>query len=344
MRNNRVSASLAKVSRRQFTAGALLAATAAGMPVWVKAADSKTIAVLFDGLTSEFLVSGMEAMEQDLRSRGYEMLQAISNRDDNVQFEQVKAMIARKVDGIVIFHTDSNAVIPAIRAANEANVPMVHFNRPPAESDAYSVAVVADNRGISKDTVQYMVDIARKQGGKYKAAVLIGDLGDVNALGRRDGFFDAVDQAKDVVEVVARIPTEWKVDKTFAGLTNALQANPDINFLFAGSDFMIPVVEQVLTPLDKWHPTGHPNHVLFGAFDGDSGAYAALESRHLDADGVQDLFFEAKAAVDLVLEIAGGKRPDKIFPDPGFAITQANMAEVRDRMWGYHQWKKKNSG
>ena len=57
---------------------------------------------------------------------------------------QVRAMIEREVDGILIIQTDANAVIPAIRAANEAGIPMVHFNRPPAESDAYSVAIQAD--------------------------------------------------------------------------------------------------------------------------------------------------------------------------------------------------------
>jgi ABC-type sugar transport system substrate-binding protein len=330
-------------NRRQFTLGMLVAATAASVPIWVKAEGTKTIAVLFDGLTTEFLVAGMEAIQADLKSRGFQMLQAISNRDDNVQFEQVKSMIARKVDGIIIFQTDSNAVIPAIRAANAANVPIVHFNRPPAESDAYSVAVVADNRGISKATVQAMVDKARASGRKYKAAILIGDLGDVNALGRRDGFTDAVTPAADIIEVVARIPTEWSVDKTFAGLTNAMQANPDIDFLFAGSDFMIPIVQQVLTPLDKWHPAGDPKHVLFGSFDGDSGAYAALESKHLDADGVQDLFFEAKSAVDLVLAIGAGQKPAKIFNDPGLTVTQDNLTSVRDRMWGYSQWKKKHA-
>jgi ABC-type sugar transport system substrate-binding protein len=334
------------VAMRRFATSALLAAGlvtgGAWAPAPVRAADTKTIAVMFDGLTSEFLVAGMEAIEGDLKKRGYTMIQQISNRDQNVQLEQVKAMIAKKVNGIIIFPTDANGVIPAIRAANAANVPMVHFNRQPADSTAYSPAVVADNRTITKATVQYMVDQARKTGKKYKAAILIGDLGDVNALGRRDGFFDAVDAAKDVVEVVARIPTEWNADKAFAGLTNAMQANPDINFLFASSDFMFPLIEQVLKPLNKWHPVGHADHVILGGFDGDSGAYNLLHSKYLDADGVQDLFFEAAAAADAIDKMNSGGKPAKIIPDPGFSITQANLDQVKERMWGYTQWLKKN--
>ena len=234
------------LTRRAFTVGSLLAAGTAGMPVFVRAEGSKTVALLFDSLVSPFWVSGIEIMRQKAKAKGWTTLENISNFDDNKQFEQVKAMIARKVDGILIIQTDAKAVIPAIRAANAANIPMVHFNRPPAKSDAYSVAIQADNRKIMQNTVQFLVDEAKQKGGSYKACILIGDLGDVNAIQRRDGFFDIVNQHKDMIEVVARVATEWNADKAFAGLTNALQANPDINFLVTSSDFMHPQIEQVL--------------------------------------------------------------------------------------------------
>lgn len=324
------------ISRRTFTIGAMLAAGTAGWPAFVKAQDAKTIAVLFDGLYSPFWVAGLDAIKRDLESRGFEMVQAISGQDDNRQFEQVKSMLARNVDGIIIVQTDSNAVIPAIRAANEAGVPMVHFNRPPAESDAKSVTVLADNRRITRETVQHMVDVARERGGTYKAAILIGDLGDPNAVNRRDGFFDIVDQHQDIIEVVARIPTEWNADRAFSGLTNAFQANPDINFLFTSSDFMFPQIVQVMQVAGKLHPIDSPDHVIFGGFDGDATAYKLMEDKLLDADGVQDLFYEAELAVNAIVDLQAGKEVEPVLLDPGFAITQANLEERREDMWGYH--------
>src|SRR5215212_9961346 len=157
-----------RLTRRDFTIGSVLAVAAAGMPVFVKAAGDKTVALLFDSLVSPFWVSGIEIMRAKAKENGWETLENISNFDDNKQFEQVKAMIARKVDGILIIQTDSKAVIPANRAANQAGIPMVHFNRPPAASDAYSVAIQADNRKIMADTVTFLVDEAKRIGGKYK--------------------------------------------------------------------------------------------------------------------------------------------------------------------------------
>jgi Periplasmic binding protein domain len=104
--------------------------------------------------------------------------------------------------------------------------------------------------------------------GKYEAAILIGDLGDQNAIQRRDGFFDVFDKNKDSIQVVARISTEWNADKAFAGLVNALQANPGINFLVTSSDFLHPQIEQALKGAGKWKKRGEQGHVVFGGFGG----------------------------------------------------------------------------
>lgn len=332
------------LTRRDFTVGTLTAlAAASGLTVAVRAQGTKTIAVLFDGLYSEFWVAGIQIIREDLKKRGFEIMEAISDQDDNKQFEQVRAAITRKVDGIIIVQTDSNAVIPAIKAANDANIPMVHFNRPPAESDAFSVAIQADNQKIARDAVAYACEVAKASGKKHQAAILIGDLGDPNAIQRRDGFQEAVDANPDVIEVVAKIPTEWNADTAFAGLTNALQANPDISLLFTSSDFLIPQIQQALKTADKWYPVGDEKHVIFAGFDGFPAAYALMKDGYMDSCGVQNLFYETELAIQAILDLQEGKKVDKLLIDPGFAITQKNMEEKKEEMWGYVLWKEKNA-
>jgi ABC-type sugar transport system substrate-binding protein len=328
------------VSRRTFTLGSLLAAGAAGLPVVAKA-DVKTIAIMFDSLQSPFWVSSLAVLKQKVKERGWEALETISNLDDNKQFEQVQSMIQRKVDGILIVPTDNKATIPAIREANKAKVPMVYFNRPPAASDAVSVAVQADNRAIMRATVEALVAEARKLGGKYQACLMIGDLGDQNAVQRRDGFFDVIDKNKDIIEVVARVATEWNLDKAFAGLTNALQANPGINFLQISSDFMIPQMQQALTIAKKWKKVGEPGHVLFGGFDGDEGAYQVLQDGYMDVDGVQNIYYESDLALDALKRMNAGETLPKLLLDPGLVISHDSLMQDRDKMWGYAVWKAK---
>jgi ABC-type sugar transport system substrate-binding protein len=302
-----------------------------------------TVGVSFETLQTEYWVAGFEAIKRELKERNIQVLEAIADGDANRQLEQINNFIVRKVDGIIAVPKDAKTIIPMIKAANAANIPIVLYNRPAEQAEAKSVAVVADNYAITKATVEYMCEQAKRSGRKYKAAILIGDLGDINAVGRRDGFENAVKAYEDVVEVVARIPTEWNGEKARAGVTNALQANPDINFIFTSSDFMLPPIIQALKEAGKYKKIGEEGHVLLGGFDGDATAYQMLVDGYLDADGVQDVYFESEAAVQAVLDLSVGKEvPAKIL-DQGFVIHQGNLQEMAGKMWGA-QAKKQVAG
>jgi inositol transport system substrate-binding protein len=293
-----------------------------------------TIGVSFETLQTEYWVAGFNAIKDELAKRHIRVLEAIADQDANRQLEQVKNFITRRVDGIIIVPKDASTIVPMIKEANAASIPMVLFNRPAAKSDARSVAVVADNFAITKATVQFMIQQARTTGRKHKAMVLIGDLGDINAAGRRDGFNAAVKDQPDLIEVVSEVPTEWNQEKAQAGVVNALQANPDISFIFTSSDFLFPSIVSALKSSGKYKKIGEDGHVILGGFDGDATAYQMLTDGFLDADGVQDVYFEAKACVDAVLDLKAGKQLPELIQDPGFIIHQENLKELASRMWG----------
>ncbi|MFN8094032.1 MAG: sugar ABC transporter substrate-binding protein [Vicinamibacteria bacterium] len=327
------------MTRSRAAAALLLTSLLAALPLACRgdhpaARGGLTIGVAFETLQTEFWVAALGAFEDEIRRRGGTMEQAIADGDANRQLDQVRSLIARRVDGIVLVPKDAKACLPIIRAANEAGIPIVLFNRPAEKSDLRSTAVVADNFALTKETVAYLVAQARKSGRKAKAMVLIGDLGDINAVGRRDGFDAAVAEAGDAVSVVARIPTEWNQEKAQAGLVNALQAHPDVDLVFASSDFLFPSVVSALQGAGRYRKAGEPGHVVLGGFDGDATAWRLLEEGYVDATGVQDVYFEARAALDALLDAKAGKPVPEIVRDPGFVIHQGNRAEMAPRMWG----------
>lgn len=293
-----------------------------------------TIGVAFETLQTEYWVAGFEAIKAELAKRDLQVLEAIADQDANRQLQQVKNFITRKVDGIILVPKDAKTCIPMIKAANEAGIPIVLFNRPADKSDAKSVAVVADNPKLTQETVAFMVEQARKTGRKHKALVILGDLGDINAIGRRDGFEAAVKGHEDVVEVVARVPSEWNQEKAQAGVVNALQAHPEISFIFTSSDFLFPSIVSALKTAGKYRKIGEDGHVILGGFDGDATAYAMLKNGYLDATGVQDVYFEAQATVQALMDLRAGKPVPELILDPGFVIHQGNLAEMAPRMWG----------
>ena len=151
------------------------------------------VGIAFETLQTEYWIAGFDAIKAEARARGASVLEAVADGDTHRQLEQVRNFITRKVDGIILVPKDAQTCLPMIRAANAAKIPIVLFNRPADKSDAHSVAVVANNQMLAQETVAYLVSEARKTGRKHKAMILIGDLGDMNAIGRRDGFEAALE-------------------------------------------------------------------------------------------------------------------------------------------------------
>ena len=297
-------------------------------------AKKMTIGVAFETLQTEYWVAGFDAIKSELSKRDCAVLEAIADGDPNRQLQQVKNFITRRVDGIVLVPKDAKSCIPAIRAANDAKIPIVLFNRPAGETDAKSVAVQADNFQISKETVAYLVEQASKRGTKQKAMIVLGDLGDMNAIGRRDGFEAAIAGHNDTIEVVSRVPSEWNQEKAHAGVVNALQANPDISLIFTSSDFLLPSIVSALKAAGKYHKYDEKGHVILGGFDGDATAYQMLKDGYLDATGVQDVYFEATATVQAVLDLKAGKEVEPLIRDRGFVLHRDNREELASRTWG----------
>ena len=297
-------------------------------------AKKLAIGVAFETLQTEYWVAGFEAIRAELKKRDITMLEAVADGDASRQLQQVKNFITRGVDGVILVPKDAKTCIPMIRAANAAKIPIVLFNRPADKTDARFTAVVADNVKLTQETVAYMIEQAKKTGAKHKAMVVLGDVGDINAIGRRDGFDAALKGNESVLEVVARIPSEWNQEKAQAGVANALQANPDISFIFTSSDFLFPSITSALKAVGRYKKIGEPGHVILGGFDGDATAYQMLVDGYLDATGVQDVYYEAQQSVLSVVEQRSGKPAADLILDPGFVIHQGNLKEKSSRMWG----------
>lgn len=317
-------------------AGFLLLAVAG--PTRGVAADKKlTIAFSFQDLETEFWVAGHKAIIETLEHRGFKVIEKNAAKDANRQLEQVKSILTQKVDGIVIIPLDGEAAVTIGKLANQAGVPYAVFNRPPTNKEAKALVAVANNRKIAADAVEYMAMEAKKLGRKVTPAIMVGDLGDPNAVQRRQGFMDIIEKYPDLwTGKPIEIPTKWDSNVALANLQSAVQANPNIDFLFTSSDFLFPVIKSVLAPLDKWTKAGDAKHVLLGGVDGDKTACGLIRDGYLDATGVQDLFFEAKLVTDAIIEAvkSGEKTPEKWMDNPGFALTRGNYEKKHMDMWG----------
>jgi len=303
-----------------------------------------TICFAFQDLETEFWVAGHKAITETLGSKGIKVIEYNGNEDANRQLEQVKDCIAQKVDGIIIIPQDGESAVTIVGEANKAGIPIAVFNRPPSNKSNPAIVVVANNEAIAEAAVEHMAQEAKKLGRKVTPLIMVGDLGDPNAVGRRKGFFNVIEKYPDLFNKPIEVPTKWDAAVAQAGLENALQANPEVDFLFTSSDFMFPLIQGVLEQRGKWKPIGDPNHVIMGGLDGDVTACRLLKEKMIDSTGVQDLYFEAEATMNALLQAIalGEKTPENWINDPGFALTQANIDKREMDMWGCKLLAEKN--
>lgn len=302
--------------------------------------EELTIAFSFEDLETEFWVAAHEIITESLAEKGYKVIELNCQGDANKQLEQVNDALTQDIDGIIMIPVDGDTAVTVTASANEAEVPIVIFNRPPTSDEGNNITIVCDNRAAAEATVDYMVSEAQKKydetGEKLTPCILVGDLGDPNAIERKDGFYAAIEKAPEIFNEVIEVPTEWDTATCLANLQSAVQANPDIDFIYACSDFLFPTVQSVVEPLGKWQKIGDPNHIILGGLDGDGTAGKLIDEGYVDGTGAQDLFFETEQAIQALEEAieAGETQPDEVITDSGFALTQANLEEKRMDMWG----------
>jgi inositol transport system substrate-binding protein len=303
------------------------------------AQEGKTVCYAFQDLSTGFWVAGHSAIVKTLEKGGVKVVELNGGHDANRQLEQVKDCIAQGGNGIILTADDGDSGTVVVAAAQEADVPIATFNRPPSDMSK-GIIVVADNEAVARAAVDAMVEEARKKfaatGKKLTPLILMGDLADPNAVQRRAGFMNSIAKNPDLFGPPVEVATKWNSQTALAGLEAAMTADPSIDFIFTSSDFLFPTIQSVLEPLGKWKKAGEEGHVILGGLDGDDGACKLIKEGFVDSTGVQDVYLEAELALTGILEAikAGETQPNAVKLDPGFALSQANFGEMGDKTWG----------
>ncbi len=315
---------------------ATLALIAAGASL-ASGAQAANICFAFQDLETEFWVAGHKAITTTLTEAGHTVIEKNANEDANKQLEQVRDCIAQGVDGIIVIPQDGESAVTIVKEAQDADTPIAIFNRPPTDLSK-GIIVVADNATIAEAATDYVIGEALAKApadAKLNAVIIVGDLGDPNAVGRRDGFMAAVAKQADRINVI-EVASEWDAATALANLEAAVTATPQIDVMFTSSDFLFPTIRSVLEPRGMWKKAGEDGHIPLAGLDGDATACKLIKEGYVSATGVQDLYFEAESALNAILKAVedGSAQPNEVIADPGFALTQANLGEREMDMWG----------
>ena len=222
------------------------------------AQEGSTVCYAFQDLSTGFWVAGHGAIVKTLQDAGVEVVELNGGKDANRQLEQVKDCIAQGADGIILTADDGDSGSVVVAEAQESDVPIATFNRPPSDMSK-GIIVVADNEAVARAAVDAMVAEAQKKfdatGAKLKPLILMGDLADPNAVQRRAGFMNSSARIPTSSSRLSRSPPSGIPGGPGRARIRD-DRHPDIDFIFTSSDFLFPTIQSVLEPLGKWKKSG----------------------------------------------------------------------------------------
>ena len=307
----------------------------------VSPADAKPLKVGFSLDTKE---SSLEtAWETFLKSEGekqgraagleFEWTINVANADPARQAANIDDLITAGVDVIIARAFDSGAIGTSIKAAKEAGIPFVTFDR--GSSSGKPVAHVGgDSYDEARTTATAFAGILKAAGIHGKCVELQGMLTDMNAVSRSKAWNEVAKETGQY-ETILQVPTEWNPQLFLSGLTDALTAKPETNCVFAASDFAFPSIQAALEKAGRWAPTGQPKHMWLATQDLLAAAVKPMEEGYIDIATTWDAYSQAKEAVRVIIALKQGEDP-KCGPEgclaKGQLVTPATIATTKN-LW-----------
>ncbi|NNE92458.1 MAG: substrate-binding domain-containing protein [Verrucomicrobiales bacterium] len=224
------------------------------------------------------------AMKEEAAKHGYEVVYLSGDEDVTKQANQVQDFIAQGVDAIAINPCESKAIGPAIKAANEAGIPVFTFDIKCQDPDAQVVSHVGTNNYQGGQLAgDAMIEALGESGGE----ILILDFQSVESCQERvKGFKEVIgrfnaSRTEGKIEIVSELPGNGNREKGFAATETALQAHENLVGIFAIND---PSALGAVSALEK---AGKQDQVVVIGFDGELEGKKAIRDGKIYADPIQ---------------------------------------------------------
>ena len=278
-----------------------------GSAVTAQAQD--TLALVVSTLNNPFFVTLKEGAEAKAAELGYKLLVLDSQNDPAKELANVEDVLNKKIALMMINPTDSDAVRSAIRAANRKKVPVVTLDRGASSGKVVS-HVASDNvQGgmMAGDLVKDMLK------GKGKVVELQGVPGTSAARDRGDGFNKSI-KAASGIQVVASQTADFDRTKGLNVMENILQAQPEIDAVFAHNDEMALGAVKAIQAAKR--------DIIVVGFDGTDDAVKAVNEGSMLATVAQQAGKIGAIGVETADKILKGQAVAEYTPVPLKVITK----------------------
>ncbi|WP_373819586.1 ABC transporter substrate-binding protein [Glaesserella sp.] len=232
----------------------------------------------------------------------------------DAQVNMVDNAVNRGVAGIVLAASDPVALVPAVKKAYEAGIPVVMIDSGINNDQYYQSFLATDNRAAGKLAAEKLLE--KVKGGKV--AVMSFTQGAASAIERTGGFIDAV-KAKADYKIVGPYYSDSDMTKALNQTEDVLGSNPDIAAIFGANE---PTAVGMARAVKQ---KGFAGKIVAVGFDGNSDLQNFVRDGTLDGIVVQSSYQMGYKGVDTINRIIKGEKVEKVIDTGVVYVTKDNI-------------------
>lgn len=259
--------------------------------------DVKTIGAMYWSLNNNFMVFLKDNIEAQAKTLGYDVIAMDSESNTETELNNAEDLISRGVDAVIMVPMDSDASSNAVKLLNDANIPVITVDRSTTEGEVIT-SLATDNYAGGTKAGEFAI---KALSGEGKVVVLRGTLGTDLETQRYTGFIDAI--ADTNIEVIAEQSADFDRTTAFNTIENILQANPDIELVYAENDEMCLGVAKALESANR-------TDIMVIGFDGATETLEAIKDGKVTGTVFQQFALIGKEAVNICDKVFNGDTAD----------------------------------
>lgn len=310
-----------KFVARLFSLTALaLAASAAS------AASAGEIAVIVKTTNSTFWQNVNKGADSGLKEvKGHTMTFSGPASESAIaeQVNLVENAVNRKVAGIVLAPSDPDALVPAIKKAWEAKIPVVLIDSMVSDAGKsyYQSFLSTDNQLAGELCAKQLI---AKVGTTGKVAIMSYVAGAGSEIGRVGGFRKYI-ETHSKLQVVGPFYSQSQMATALNQTTDVLASNPDLKGIFGANEPTAVGMGRALLQ------AGKAGKVVAVGFDGNEDLQKFVKDGTLEATAVQGSYQMGELGVKTVANLIAGKKVDKVVDTGVVMVTKGNIDKPEAR-------------
>lgn len=237
-------------------------------------AEAAKVGLVVSTQDNPFFVTLKEGAVSKAKEMGHEIVILDSQNDPSKELGNVEDLLIKGIDVLLINPTDSDAVVSAVKAANRNKVPVVTLDRA-SNGGTVVTHIASDNVAGGELAGNFIVE--RLNGKNNRVVELEGIPGTTAARDRGKGFNKA---AQNKLDIVAKQTADFDRTKGLNVMENILQAQSEVNAVFAHNDEMALGALKAIEASDK-------TDVIIVGFDATEDAVKAVKEGKLAATVAQ---------------------------------------------------------